>query len=116
MMAKKQFLLRISKDYDRENREKQKEQELLGHSDGLSNISKNLLTNDIGLEIEEDDQNKTKIDWVAPTNFGLDNSVRLIDAVKEIGQANSHHHHQNSQHNFAPSTTNGIANPNVPTR
>jgi hypothetical protein len=78
MQCRKQALLRIRKDYDCEQRELKRQERLQGHSDGLKNISKNLL----GLQF--DDQEKKDVDWVPPTSFGLDNSVRLIDAVKEI--------------------------------
>eukprot|EP01039_Chlorochromonas_danica_P010068 gene10068-11143_t len=78
MQCRKQALLRIRRDYNKEKLEEDRQRQLVGHSDGLSNISKNLL----GMQFDEDE--KKQVDWVAPTTFGLDNSVRLIDAVKEI--------------------------------
>jgi hypothetical protein len=47
-------------------------------SDGLKNVSKNLL----GLEF--DNTERSNVDWTPPTSFGLDNSVRLVDAAKEV--------------------------------
>ena len=47
-------------------------------SDGLKNVSKNLL----GLEF--DNMERSNVDWTPPTSFGLDNSVRLVDAAKEV--------------------------------
>lgn len=78
MQCRKQALLRVRKDYDKEQREAKRQQQLSGHSDGLQNISKNLL----GQQFDDDE--KKAVDWVPPTSFGLDNSVRLIDAVNEI--------------------------------
>lgn len=78
MQCRKQALLRVRRDYDSEQREARRRQMLEGHSDGLQNVSKNLLGQNF------DDDEKKQVDWVAPTSFGLDNSVRLIDAVKEL--------------------------------
>lgn len=78
MQCRKQALLRIRKDYDKEQREQKRQQKLQGHSDGLRNVSRNLLGEQF------DDDEKKQVDWVPPTSFGLDNSVRLIDAVKEL--------------------------------
>lgn len=78
MQCRKQALLRVRKDYDKEQREHLRQQKLQGHSDGLQNISRNLLGEQF------DDDEKKQVDWVPPTSFGLDNSVRLIDAVKEL--------------------------------
>ena len=78
MQCRKQALLRVRKDFVKEQKEMKRQQALTGHSDGLKNISKNLLGEEF--DVEE----KKAVDWVPPTTFGLDNSVRLIDAVKEI--------------------------------
>jgi hypothetical protein len=78
MQCRKQALLRVRKEFDKEQRELERQKKLSGHSDGLKNVSKNLL----GMQFDEDE--KKQVDWVPPTSFGLDNSVRLIDAVKEI--------------------------------
>ena len=53
----------------------------MSKSDGLRNVSKNVY----GLEF--DDAERKAVDWVAPTNFGLDNSVALTDAYKEIDKS-----------------------------
>lgn len=78
MQCRKLLLLRVRKDFSKEQAEIKREKSFLGHSDGLKNVSKNLLGEDIDLE------EKRQVDWVPPTTFGLDNSVRLIDAVKQI--------------------------------
>lgn len=78
MQCRKQALLRVRKDFDKEVREQKRQEMLSGRSDGLKNVSKNLL----GMQFNE--QEKAGVDWVPPTSFGLDNSVRLVDAVKEL--------------------------------
>lgn len=78
MQCRKQALLRIRKDFVKEQKEMQRQQSLAGHSDGLKNVSRNLLGEEFDME------EKKAVDWVAPTTFGLVNSVRLVDAVKEI--------------------------------
>lgn len=79
MQCRKQALLRIRKNYTEETRERERQKHLLSTSDGLKNVSKNLLGNDFS------DNERANVDWVAPTSFGLENSVRLVDAVKEVG-------------------------------
>jgi hypothetical protein len=78
MQCRKQAILRSRKNYDEENREKLKEKKLASHSDGLKNVSKNIF----GLEFDEEE--RKAVDWVPPTSFGLDNSVKLVDAYKEV--------------------------------
>ena len=46
--------------------------------DGLKNVSKNIF----GLEFDPDE--RKAVDWVPPTSFGLENSVRLVDALKQV--------------------------------
>ncbi len=70
MQCRKLLLLRVRKDFSKEQAEIKREKSFLGHSDGLKNVSKNLLGEDIDLE------EKRQVDWVPPTTFGLDNSVR----------------------------------------
>ena len=79
MQCRKQAMLRMRKDYTEEQREEEKQRKLQEESDGLKNVSKNLLGDSF------DDIDRAAIDWVPPVSFGLDNSVRLIDAVKEVG-------------------------------
>eukprot|EP00595_Chromulina_sp_UTEXLB2642_P002798 CAMPEP_0196766366 /NCGR_PEP_ID=MMETSP1095-20130614/23432_1 /TAXON_ID=96789 ORGANISM="Chromulina nebulosa, Strain UTEXLB2642" /NCGR_SAMPLE_ID=MMETSP1095 /ASSEMBLY_ACC=CAM_ASM_000446 /LENGTH=1353 /DNA_ID=CAMNT_0042128047 /DNA_START=972 /DNA_END=5034 /DNA_ORIENTATION=- len=78
MQCRKQALLRVIKDFAKEVDEEKKQKNLGYKSDGLKNVSKNLL----GFGF--DDEERTKVDWVPPTSFGLDNSVRLVDALKEV--------------------------------
>ena len=79
MQCRKQALLRVRKNYSEETRERDRQKSLLSSSDGLKNISRNLLG------VEFNDSERANVDWVPPVAFGLDNSVRLVDAVKEVG-------------------------------
>eukprot|EP01036_Dinobryon_divergens_P028325 gene28325-37256_t len=80
MQCRKQALLRLRKNYTEEQREEERQRALQEESDGLKNVSKNLLGADFT------DADRAAIDWVPPVAFGLDNSVRLIDAVNEVGR------------------------------
>ena len=79
MQCRKQALLKIHTDYGKELREKQREESISYSSAGLMNVSKNLL----GQQFDEAE--KAAVDWVPPTGFGLENSVRLVDAVQTVG-------------------------------
>lgn len=79
MQVRKQALLKVRKDYVQEMQEQKREQAISYASAGLSNISKNLLGEQF------DDEEKAAVDWVPPTSFGLDNSVRLVDAAESVG-------------------------------
>jgi hypothetical protein len=61
MQCRKQAMLRVRKNYTQEEREREKEKKLLNQSDGLSNLSKNLL-NAMGAG---DDGERVNIDWVS---------------------------------------------------
>ena len=75
----KQCMLRTgAAAFEEEYKEKAREKRLSYRSDGLKNVSQNLL----GLEFDEDE--RLAVDWTPPTAFGLDNSVRLVDALHEV--------------------------------
>eukprot|EP01041_Mallomonas_annulata_P011295 gene11295-23634_t len=78
MQCRKQAILRDKKDYEEELREEERQRKVQYHSDGLKNISKNLL----GFEIDAED--RIAIDWEPPKTAGLDNSVRLLDAFQNV--------------------------------
>jgi len=79
--CRKAALIRSKVQYSDEQKEIKRQEEISYKSDGLKNVSKNLL----GLEFDDDE--RKAVDWVAPTSFGLDNSVRLVDALKEVKES-----------------------------
>jgi hypothetical protein len=79
MQCRKQAMLRSRVNYEEEAREEKRAAQLSYKSDGLKNVSKNLL----GMEFTE--QERAAVDWAPPTAFGMDNSVRLLDANEGNG-------------------------------
>jgi hypothetical protein len=66
MQCRKQALLRLRKNYTEEQREEERQRALQEESDGLKNVSKNLL----GANFTEAD--RAAIDWVSYyTNYYL---------------------------------------------
>ena len=67
MQCRKQALLRLRKNYTEEQREEERQRTLQEESDGLKNVSKNLL----GENFTEAD--RAAIDWVGyNTTFAVD--------------------------------------------
>eukprot|EP01038_Epipyxis_sp_PR26KG_P010121 gene10121-13604_t len=79
MQCRKQAILKVRKNYAEELREQERIKKVEFKSEGLSNVSKNLL----GMNFDEGE--RAVVDWVPPSAAGLDNSVRLLDAVNSIG-------------------------------
>lgn len=83
MQCRKQALLRSQADTAEAAKEAKRAEKLSYKSDGLKNISKNLLGGGF------DEEDRKAIDWVAPTAFGMDNSQRLLDAYKDVASGES---------------------------
>ena len=81
MQCRKQAHLRSRKDYEEELKEEKRRENASFKSDGLKNVSRNLLGLDFG---GDNADTGPPIDWAPPTSFGLDNSVRLADAATEV--------------------------------
>jgi hypothetical protein len=77
MQCRKQALMRYRKNYEEELKEEKRTAALSYKSDGLKNVSVNML----GKEFDENE--RSALDWAPPTAFGLNNSVRLADAANE---------------------------------
>eukprot|EP01031_Cornospumella_fuschlensis_P024357 gene24357-29442_t len=123
MQCRKQALLKVRREFAKEQLEIERQKKLEGHSDGLKNVSKNLLGGQALRRVwfhhyvltaihhdsscmvaanthlmitclhspttilQFDAEERGGVDWVPPSSFGLHNSVRLLDAVKELGGA-----------------------------
>jgi hypothetical protein len=64
MQCRKQALLRLRKNYTEEQREEERQRKVQYQSDGLKNLSKNLLGNETF-----DEEERAAIDWVGLVYF-----------------------------------------------